>query len=114
LFSDKRRLKRRNLILYLPIENMTDGSEFGRLVDVTREGLMSISPDQKEVGKIFSLKLSLPTTIGGEIELLLDGKAVWCRKDVNPEYYVTGIQFHDVSKKNTDVIELLIDYFAFK
>lgn len=114
VLSDKRRLKRRNLIYYLPISDITDGNEFGRLVDVTREGLMSISADKKETGRTISLKLSLPVTIGGNIELHLKGKALWCKKDVNPDYYVTGIQFEDVSKKDAEIIEELIDYFAFK
>jgi len=114
VLSDKRRLKRRNLIYYLSISNETDGNEFGRLVDITREGLMSISSDKKEAGSSFSLKLSLPAAISGNTDLHLKGKAVWCKKDVNPDYYVTGIQFQDVSKKDAEIIEELIDYFAFK
>ncbi|MCJ7624575.1 MAG: PilZ domain-containing protein [Anaerolineaceae bacterium] len=114
LFDDKRKLKRRHLIYYLRIFDNSSGELLGHLVDVTSEGLMMISENSIENGKDFELRMVLPLEILSREELLFHATSIWCKKDVNPDFFATGFQISDIPMEDIAVIERLIRKHGFQ
>jgi c-di-GMP-binding flagellar brake protein YcgR len=109
--AEKRKLKRRQLIYYLQVLDRRTGLLVGRLADITTEGLMLISPDPIEENKEIELRMVLPAEIQGDKAVVFDAQSVWCRKDVNPDLYVTGFRFLKVAARDFKIIDdLILDY----
>lgn len=114
LFDDKRKLKRRHLIYYLRIFDKNSGEILGHLVDITSEGLMMISENSVETNKDFKLRMVLPLEILSRDELLFHATSVWCKKDVNPDFFATGFRIRDIPMEDIVIIERLIRQHGFK
>ncbi len=112
--KDKRKLRRRNLIYYLEIYNTTTGQLFGRLVDITSEGIMIVCDEPKDLNRMYGLKMLLPDNELGKEDITFMAKSVWCKKDVNPQYYVTGFKLFNVVPEDRVIINRLIDRKAFE
>jgi hypothetical protein len=108
--SDKRRAKRKGLLYYLEVHDRTTNSLFGRLVNISSHGMMVFSEKPIENNATFQLRLIVPEEVGGK-PMDFAGRSVWCCKDVNPAYYVCGMQILDVTEKEIEtIINLIIEY----
>jgi hypothetical protein len=111
--SDRRTLHRRHLIYYLKVFDRTTDELLGHLVDITEEGLMLVSENCLESGKVFKLKMSLPREIEDKEEIEFDAMSMWCRKDVNPSLFGLGLKFEYVDATTRQIIFELIHEFGF-
>ena len=112
--ENKRNLKRRHLIYYLRVFDQKTKKPIGHLVDVTPEGIMVISEQPIITDIVFQLELILPVAYLGIEKLEFVARSVWCRQDVNPDFYDTGFQLLEVSREHFSVVETLIDEFGFR
>jgi len=110
---EKRKFQRRHLIYYLRVFDRDTVNLLGHLVDITSEGVMVISENPIEVGKIFHMRMILPKEIIGKEQISFDAVSKWSAKDVNPSFYDTGFEFQDVSRENIKIISQLIEDFGF-
>ena len=107
--SDKRRLRRRQLIYYLKVAERNTDRLVGRLVDVTTEGMMLISSEPVEMNRVFQLTLDLPEEMaGGPREIGLEARSLWSKKDVNPDFLLSGFEFVSVAPEDLVIITDLI------
>lgn len=111
--SDRRTLHRRHLIYYLKVFDRTTDELLGHLVDITEEGLMIVSENCAEAGKMIKMKMSLPREIEGQEEIEFDARSMWCRKDVNPSLFGVGFKFEFVDAATHQIIFELIHEFGF-
>ena len=111
---EKRKLKRVHLIYYLRIFDIETGKHVGHLVDITTEGIMMISENPLQSGKDFSFKMLLPGTITGREEISFKARSLWCKKDFNPDFYVSGLKIEKISFKEIKTIAALINQYGFK
>ena len=109
---EKRRLKRRHLIYYLRVFFRKTDQLIGHLVDITTEGIKLISEESIETNASFELNMSLPKEIQGSKQIAFDAESMWCKKDVNPDFYITGLKLINVSRKDIQIIERLIRDFS--
>ena len=114
VMHDKRKLKRVHLIYYLRIFDIETGKHVGHLVDITTEGIMMISEDTLRSGDDFSFKMLLPGTVTGRDEIIFKARCLWCRKDFNPDFYVSGFKIEEISLKEIKTIAALINQYGFK
>ncbi len=114
--KDSRQYQRRTLYYYLRLLDRDTGEEIGRLVDIHVGGLLFISNEKFESGLEYNLRIPLKDEPVGAGSSYLDMKAVvrWSRQDINPDYYVTGMQFIDIDPGAEDVIEELVRKIGFK
>jgi hypothetical protein len=110
---EKRKLKRRHPIYYLPIMDQENNEMVGKLVDITSEGLMMISEKAVPTQKSYFLDIELPEEIYGQTHLTFHAKSLWCKKDVNPEFFATGFQFLEITPEDIINIDYLIEHFGF-
>lgn len=112
---DKRQLSRKSLYYYLKVIDNDTGQEIGRLVDIHIGGLLLISKHKLENGK--EVNISIP--IGDEaLEILsrsleIKAQVRWSRQDVNPDYFVSGLQFDDLTSEQENLINTLIRTIGF-
>lgn len=111
--EDKRKLKRRHLIYYLRVFNKKTDQLIGHLVDITTEGIMLISEEPIDTTAIFQLNMTLPANIEGNKQIAFKARSLWCKKDINPDFYNTGFQLINISVKGIQIIERLIHDFSF-
>jgi hypothetical protein len=110
---NKRQLKRVHLIYYLRIFDSNSGENIGHLVDITTRGIMMISEHPVSPGKDFSFKMQLPGVITGREEIEFTAQSLWCKKDINPDFYVSGCEITNISPQETKTITALINAYGF-
>ena len=112
---DKRQLSRRSLYYYLKVLDRDTGMEIGRLVDIHIAGLLLISEHKLENGK--EINISIPVgdeeleTVAKTLEIKAEVR--WSKQDVNPDYYVSGLQFDNITSKQETLINRLIRTIGF-
>ena len=111
--ENKRKLKRRHLIYYLRVFDQSNGQLIGHLVDITKEGLMLISEQPLITDKEYKFRMVLPTEILSRAEVNYTATVIWCKKDVNPDFYATGFRLSDISTDDIVIIESLIHRYGF-
>jgi hypothetical protein len=111
--QNKRALERRNLLYYLQVVNQSTGDPIGRLVDITREGMMLVSEQALPIETIFQLRMLLPAGTLEKTHLDFEAKSLWCQQDVNPRFFDTGFQLLNVDLKDITTIEALITDYGF-
>ena len=110
---DKRKVKRRHLIYYLSIIERSTDRLVGQLVDITTRGVMLTSEKPIESGLHMELRMVLPDVIDGDNQITFDAVSVWCKKDINPNFYAIGFEFESITPKTMSIVENLIQEFSF-
>jgi len=111
---ERRRLHRRHILFYSRVFDRKTGVFLGYLGNMNEGGLMIISEDAIEVDQVCLLRIDLPEDIYSKAVLNFKAKSVWCRKDVDPNFYNTGFELIEISKDGKDIICQIIDDYAFR
>ncbi len=113
---ESRQHQRRPLYYYLEVLDRETGEEVGRLVDIHVAGLLLISEIKYPSGQEFHLRVlvqdPLIKTLLGDLDVT--AKVRWSKPDVNPAYFITGMQFGDISEQQEKIIDALISRIGFK
>ncbi len=83
-------------------------------MDITTEGMMLLSEQPIETGRTLQFRMLLPAEIHSSAQIAFDAFGLWCKKDINPDFYATGFEFREITLKDVEVIEKLIDDFGFR
>ena len=110
----ERRLSRKHLIFYLRVFDRKTDEVIGHLVDITTKGVMLISEKPLKANTIFQLRMTLPVETMGSKQLSFDAKSAWVKKDINPDFYITGFEIQSIKPNDINVIEQLIKEFGFQ
>lgn len=111
--KDMRRVKRRHLVFYLRVFDGLSSKVIGHIVDISSQGVMLISDNPVPVNEDYRLRMRLPAEIADKDEIIFTATSRWCKKDVNPDFYITGFQMHDLAPEMEKYILCLIDDFSF-
>jgi hypothetical protein len=110
---DARKLKRRNLIVYLRVYDRATDSLLGHLVDITREGLMLLSEDPIEIGVVFQLRIDLGESRRLPRYLELEARSKWSGTDVNPRFIDTGFELEEPTAETLRSIDRMVADLGF-
>lgn len=105
--------KRKNIVYYLEIHDEETGKPLGRLVDMTTKGLKMVSEEPIEVNRLFRLRVDLPEGYFMQSTLALEAQSMWCTKDINKDYYVTGFSALSPDLSDQGIIDNLISHLSF-
>ena len=112
--KEKKREPRRHLIYFSEVHDRDNKSFSARLADITKTGLMVISEQKVELDRVFHLEIMLPEEVDGRDRINLRAKSKWCKKDVNPDYFATGLEIDELDIVDEELIEYLIYEYGFK
>jgi hypothetical protein len=110
----RRKLQRRHLVFYLRVFERDTDNLLGSLVDITSEGIMIMSESSIETDKVFHLRMHLGKEMGVDRYLDFDALSIWCKNDVNPDFYDTGFRLLNISYEEFGEIEDIIERLGFK
>ena len=110
---ESRIMKRRQLVYYLKLYDEETGDQVGNVVDITTRGCKIISKKPLPEEKSMALRLDLPEGLYSLETIVLKGKTLWSRPDVNPDFYVTGFEVPRLGAEERKVVRQLIDQTAF-
>lgn len=111
---EKRRAKRRNIIYYLRVFDRKTDRLVGQLVDITTSGMKLVSEDSIEPDTSFQLRMVLPEEIDKKKEIAFEVRSMWCKRDINPDFYSAGFEFEDISTEDLNIIKNLMYDFSFR
>jgi hypothetical protein len=113
---ENRQHQRRPLYFYLEVLDRETGKEIGRLVDIHVAGLLLVSETRHPSGQEFQLRVLVNdpqiTSLHGELDVTAIVR--WSKPDVNPAYFITGMQFGEISDQQEKIIDTLITRIGFK
>ena len=110
--KDKRSAERWHLVFYLRVFEGQSNRILGHLVDISATGLMLASDEAITVGKDYQLRMRLPKEFSGRVEILLEAKSLWCRKDENPDFHLAGFRIDGLAPDLAIHIKQLVDDFS--
>ncbi len=110
---ESRILKRRQLVYYLKLYDVETAEQVGNVVDITTRGCKIISKEPLAEGKTMSLRLDLPEGLYSLTTIVMTGKTLWSRPDINPDFYVTGFEVPRLGAEERKVVRELIEQAAF-
>jgi len=111
--QNTRRLQRRHLIYYLRVVDSETDQLIGFLVDITTAGLMVMSEEPLEVGRVFRCKMLVQSEMSDREHLCFEAKSLWCRKAAEASFYDTGMQLLSMAPENLAGIQQIIDELGF-
>jgi hypothetical protein len=111
---ERRRLHRRHILFYSRVFDRKTGMFLGYLGNMNESGMMIISEDPLEVEQVFMLRIDLPEDNYALPVLNFEAKSVWCREDIDPNFYNTGFQFVNISEVEKQVISQITDDYGFR
>jgi len=112
--QEKRSIDRRHLIYYLRIFNRPNKRLLGHIVDITPEGIMLMSEKPIPVNKDFKLRMYLSEVMLGKSYLDIDARSLWCKPDINPDFFDTGFVISNLTFNDSKIINELIDQYGFR
>ncbi len=110
--KERRRHKRWRLIHNLEVLDRHTGELIGRVMNISRSGMMLVSANPIKINRILHFTLVLPVEIAGSREIPFDVRSVWWRRDHRTKLYDTGFELLDVTGKSIAAIESLVDAFG--
>ncbi|MGE0082909.1 MAG: PilZ domain-containing protein [Desulfococcaceae bacterium] len=111
---NQRKAKRRHIIYYLRVLDRNTGQLIGQLVDITTEGIKLISENPVDPETFLQLRMLLPDEINRKSEISFDVESMWCKRDINPNFFSIGFEFVDISQEDINIIKNLIYDFSFR
>ncbi len=103
---ERRKGKRSNSGYYLEVFEEETKNFVGRLINITKDGIMLESHEPIEIKKGYRLCMELPNSFVRKPKIILDAKSIWCRKEGDFEKYKAGFQLQNldtkVENKSTD------------
>ena len=114
MHNDNRQIKRVHLIYDLRIFDTDSKKTLGHLVDISTRGMMMISEKPVPSDRDFSLGIELPATIADSEEITFSARCLWCKKDFNPDFYLSGFQIEELNPEEVKIITALINSYGFK
>lgn len=112
--EERRRLHRRHILFYSRVFDRKTGVFLGYLGNMNEGGLMIISEGPIAVDQIFLLRIDLPEDIYSKTVLNFEARSVWCRLDIDPNFYNTGFQLADITDEGKEIINQIVEDYGFR
>lgn len=108
-----RKLTRKELVYNLEAIDIHSGQLLGHVVDITTEGVKLISKTPLALHTDYQFQIVFAKGFEDEKIIDVEAEAVWANKDINPDYYATGLKFANISSEGRKKIDELIVTYAF-
>ncbi len=110
---EERKSRRKNLLYYLKVRDAKTGETIGRAIDISRGGIRLCGRDPISEAVKFDFSVDLPKSWYNDRPLTFKAKSLWTAKDINPDLYVTGFSFEDISLTGLAKIDRLMSAASF-
>lgn len=111
--KEQRKSPRKIANQVLEVSDQITGTQIGRVVNISAEGLMLLSQEPIVTDSVYQLDMMLPNPDGNESKISFGAEAVWTTEATQPDSFWTGFRIIDIS--NDDVLlidELILDWYS--
>jgi len=109
-----RSTNRRKMFYYLEAKDAECHTILGRIGDVSENGLLMLTEMPLELHSRYRIEIQLPESLSIDQKTLTVSIAVrWIKPDHNPAISCAGCQIVDPGEQGQDIIQSLIEYYAF-
>ena len=113
--QDRRKLPRKDLMSYSQVYDLHDGKLIGYLGDINQFGAMVISDNPMNENSSVMISIELPELPKiHDTSMSVSTRVAWCHKDISPDYYNLGLEFHDTDIKQKAIIQAVIENYEFR
>jgi len=84
---------RKNTPHLVRVLDADSGRVIGRVVDITSDGLLLMSPQPLDVGRKIRMRVILPVMVNNRSDVEMDAEIVWSKQDPNPSFFQSGVKF---------------------
>ena len=108
---EKRQSTRKIADEVLEVSDQITGTQIGRVVNISAEGLMLLSQEPVVTGSVYQLKMQIPGPDGEIKRVCFGAEAIWTTETNQPDSFWTGFRIIDIS--NEDVLsidDLIMDW----
>jgi hypothetical protein len=112
--EEKRRTKRRYLLYYMRVYDVTTRQQIGNLVDITPRGIMVVSEHPILEGQVTRLRMELTADVSEKPFMEFSVRSRWCKPDINPHMYNTGFEILELPPEDAKIILHIIKEFGFR
>ena len=106
--NEKRKSPRKIASENLEVHDQITGTQVGKVVNISAEGLMLLSHEPFSIGSVHPFDLKLPNLIKNHSKISFGAEAVWSTEAAQPGSYWTGFKVIDISEENVLTIDDLI------
>lgn len=105
--SEKRRQERKDLDPFIRVHNAIDGSELGKIVNLSEDGFMIITSTEVKEACLYQIVLVLNERVHEVEEIPVGAECLWVNEmDIGDQHWA-GFHIMDVSDENLELIKLL-------
>jgi heterodisulfide reductase subunit A-like polyferredoxin len=106
--QEQRHCQRKVANEILIIADQITGTQIGRVVNISAEGLMLLSEEPMVTGSVYQLDLILPNPTNDQKKLAFAAEAVWCTEASQPDSFWSGFHIIDIAAEDVLIIDKLI------
>lgn len=103
--SDTRRNKRRKAEESMPVIDTMTGQNFGRVGDLSVDGMMLIAEHRVRENALYQLSFHLPDARGLPVPIEIGVHEQWTAPSALPGQYWTGFRIIDIAPRDLDAID---------
>ena len=108
--DEKRKAQRKRTDKYFAVYNRETDEFFGKLIDVSTNGMMILAVLNMDVNSIYEFRIDFPKPLAGKRYLAFDAECVWCRESKSSKRnYDVGFQITEIEFKEIETIQYLLN-----
>lgn len=108
--DEKRKAQRKRTDKYFAVYNRETDEFFGKLIDVSTNGMMILAVLNMDVSSIYEFRIDFPMPLAGKTHLAFDAECVWCRESTRSNgNYDVGFQITQIIFKELETIQYLLN-----
>jgi hypothetical protein len=111
--QERRRLDRRNLSYYLPVQDKDTQKIIGHLVDISPVGFLMSAKIPIQTDRNYNLRLDFMEEIAGKASLEFIARSKWCRSDsIQPFIYNAGFEITAIAPDGIEIIKRIVEKYG--
>jgi len=111
---EQRQYNRRDSIFYLKVFDQRTDELLGHVVDLSERGVMMVSDEPMEPGRLLALRMHLPAPLESSGRTVdFEAESRWCRQEANPDLYDIGFEINDPPEAFIHALRDLIKGYTF-
>ncbi len=112
-FAEKRKVERKYLVFYLRLFAGESLQALGHVVNLSSRGVMVIGSRPVGAEESFRLRMRLPKGLSDRQEISFEATSLWSRRDVNPDFVVSGFCIDRLSAVDRKDMLLVLDEYSY-
>ncbi len=106
--KERREYERYSLDHYLRVIDAETNKQLGDVVDISLGGIRLLSNEALPKGQTLRLRFEIAMGAEYQAEVLFAARTVWCRNDIDPGFYTSGLKYDNLSPQAKASLQNLI------